>query len=166
LISYFFSLSLSYFFLFLFFFYCLTHQIEQYFFGQVTVSLFPFISFSFRLASLKWLIRYVVFCFGCWKRLISLCSVIILDLSRLCFLRRLWFACLLVGLLFFFKFYVAPTGIVSVVNFFKWNVSLIRRSSSVNTDSRWNAASMETRRCRRYVHICHQAERISALGRQ
>ena len=59
------------------------------------------------------------FCFGCWKRLISLCSVIILDLSRLCFLRRLWFACLLVGLE---KFYVAPTGIVSIVNFFKWNV--------------------------------------------
>ena len=95
------SLSSSFFSLFLFFYYCLTHHIEQYFFGQVTVSLFPFFSFSFRLASLKWLIRYVVFCFGCWKRLISLCSVIILDLSRLCFLRRLWFACLLVGLPFF-----------------------------------------------------------------
>ena len=55
------SLSSSFFSLFLFFYYCLTHHIEQYFFGQVTVSLFPFFSFSFRLASLKWLIRYVVF---------------------------------------------------------------------------------------------------------
>jgi hypothetical protein len=46
----FFSLSLSLlFFLFLFFYYCLTHHIEQYFFGQVTVSLFPFFLFHFDL---------------------------------------------------------------------------------------------------------------------
>ena len=91
------SSFIFFFFLFLSSSVTLWRTIEQYFFDRVTVSRFLFLFISICFTEMAYPFR--CFCFGCWKRLIRFCSVI-LNLSRLCFLRRLWFAWLLVGLLF------------------------------------------------------------------